>query len=67
MDRRRIIQLSLRLPAFLLFTGIKMALLDVFHILVGISLGVIASILIITLLINTRVNRRNDLNNTRKS
>ena len=66
MDRCRIIQLSLRLPAFLLFTGIKMTLLDVFHILVGISLGVIASILIITLLINTWVNRRADLAKSKK-
>lgn len=63
----RFSMLKYGLAVILIFIGIKMLLLDVFHIPVGISLGVIASILIITLLINTWVNRRNDLNNTRKS
>ncbi|MFU2314819.1 TerC family protein [Rahnella sp. PCH160] len=56
----RFSMLKYGLAVILIFIGIKMLLLDVFHIPVGISLGVIASILIITLLINTWVNRRND-------
>jgi len=44
----------------LIFIGIKMLLLDVFHIPVGVSLGVIATILVGTLLINVWVNHRAD-------
>ena len=42
------------------FIGIKMLIIDFFHIPIGVSLGVVASILTLTLLINARVNRRND-------
>lgn len=63
----RFSMLKYGLAVILIFIGIKMLLLDVFHIPVGISLGVIASILIITLLINTWVNRRNDRKNKAQS
>jgi TerC family integral membrane protein len=63
----RFSMLKYGLAVILIFIGIKMLLLDVFHIPVGISLGVIASILIITLLINTWVNRRNDRKNNAQS
>ena len=56
----RFSMLKYGLAVILIFIGIKMLLLDVFHIPVGVSLGVIATILIVTLLINTWVNRRND-------
>lgn len=42
------------------FIGIKMLIIDFFHIPIGVSLGVVASILTLTLLINAWVNRRND-------
>ena len=63
----RFSMLKYGLAVILIFIGIKMLLLDVFHIPVGVSLGVIASILIITLLINTWVNRRNDRKNNAQS
>ena len=63
----RFSMLKYGLAVILIFIGIKMLLLDVFHIPVGISLGVIASILIIALLINTWVNRRNDRKNNAQS
>ncbi|GAB2951298.1 TerC family protein [Hafnia psychrotolerans] len=56
----RFSMLKYGLAVILIFIGIKMLLLDVFHIPVGISLGVIATILIGTLLINTWVNHRAD-------
>ncbi len=48
------------LAVILSFIGIKMLLIDIFHIPTAISLGVIASILVITLIINTIVNKRNE-------
>lgn len=54
----RFSMLKYGLAVILIFIGIKMLLLDVFHIPVGISLGVIATILVSTLLINTWVNHR---------
>ncbi len=56
----RFSMLKYGLAVILIFIGIKMLLLDVFHIPVGISLGVIATILMGTLLINTWVNHRAD-------
>ncbi|AOR63803.1 TerC family protein [Pectobacterium wasabiae] len=46
------------LAVILIFIGIKMLLIDIFHIPVAISLGVVASILVITMLINAWVNKR---------
>lgn len=46
------------LAVILIFIGTKMMLIDIFHIPVAISLGVVASILIITMLINVWVNKR---------
>ncbi|AFI88774.1 TerC family protein [Pectobacterium parmentieri] len=46
------------LAVILIFIGIKMLLIDIFHIPVAISLGVVASILVITMLINIWVNKR---------
>jgi predicted tellurium resistance membrane protein TerC len=48
------------LSVILVFIGIKMLIIDFFHIPIGISLGVVAGILTLTLLINAWVNRRND-------
>lgn len=56
----RFSMLKYGLAVILIFIGIKMLLLDVFHIPVGVSLGVIATILVGTLLINVWVNRRAD-------
>ncbi|MGI8463597.1 TerC family protein [Pectobacterium punjabense] len=46
------------LAVILIFIGIKMLLIDILHIPVAVSLGVVASILIITMLINVWVNKR---------
>ncbi|RLM20562.1 hypothetical protein BIY29_14955 [Brenneria alni] len=46
------------LAVILIFIGIKMLLIDVYHIPIAISLGVVAGILVITLLVNVWVNRR---------
>ncbi|WP_113626337.1 TerC family protein [Pectobacterium peruviense] len=46
------------LAVILVFIGTKMMLIDIFHIPVAISLGVVASILVITMLINVWVNKR---------
>lgn len=48
------------LAAILVFIGVKMMLIDIFHIPVGISLGVVAAILAVTLIINAWVNHRNE-------
>ncbi|MEQ9742784.1 TerC family protein [Pectobacterium actinidiae] len=48
------------LAVILIFIGTKMMLIDIFHIPVAISLGVVASILIITMLINVWVNKRDE-------
>ncbi|EKT60019.1 TerC family protein [Providencia sneebia] len=48
------------LAVILTFIGVKMLLMDVYHIPTAISLGVIASILVLTLLINAIVNKRNE-------
>ncbi|UCZ80116.1 TerC family protein [Pectobacterium carotovorum] len=46
------------LAVILIFIGTKMMFIDIFHIPVAISLGVVASILVITMLINVWVNKR---------
>lgn len=46
------------LAVILIFIGIKMLLIDLFHIPIAISLGVVAGILAVTLLVNIWVNRR---------
>ncbi|NPE61067.1 TerC family protein [Dickeya dadantii] len=46
------------LAVILIFIGIKMMLIDLFHIPVAISLSVVAAILLVTILINIWVNRR---------
>lgn len=48
------------LAVILVFIGVKMLLLDVYHIPVAISLSVVALILLITLLVNVWVNRKHD-------
>ncbi|TDB51676.1 TerC family protein [Photorhabdus khanii] len=45
------------LSVILVFIGIKMLLMDVYHIPMGVSLGTIASILTITMIINVWVNK----------
>ena len=51
------------LAVILSFIGVKMLLLDIYHIPTAVSLGTIAAILVITLIINTIVNKRNESNN----
>lgn len=46
------------LAVILVFIGAKMMLIDIYHIPIAISLGVVAGILVITMLINIWVNRR---------
>ncbi|MFP1890304.1 TerC family protein [Lonsdalea quercina] len=46
------------LAVILIFIGVKMMLIDLFHIPVSLSLGIVAAILLVTILINIWVNRR---------
>ncbi|MDE4770227.1 hypothetical protein PXW85_19125, partial [Klebsiella pneumoniae] len=46
--------------ALLVFIGVKMLIVDFYHIPVAISLGVVGGILAVTLLINAWVNRQHD-------
>jgi len=48
------------LAIVLVFIGFKMLIVDLYHIPVGISLGVVGAILASTLLINAWVNRKRD-------
>jgi TerC family integral membrane protein len=48
------------LSVILVFIGIKMLIVDFYHIPIAISLGVVFGILIVTLIINTWVNRQHD-------
>ena len=48
------------LAVILVFIGIKMLIVDFYHIPIAISLGVVFSILVITLIVNAWVNRQND-------
>ncbi|WP_049609144.1 TerC family protein [Yersinia mollaretii] len=56
----RFSMLKYGLSVILVFIGAKMMLIDLFHIPIGISLGVVAGILALTLLINVWVNHRAD-------
>lgn len=56
----RFSMLKYGLAVVLVFIGAKMLLVDIYHIPVAISLGVVGGILAITLIINALVNRRND-------
>ncbi len=48
------------LSVILVFIGIKMMIVDFYHIPIAISLGVVFGILVLTLIINAWVNHRND-------
>lgn len=54
------------LAAILIFIGIKMLIVDFYHIPIAISLSVVAGILLVTLLINAWVNQRNDVKSRQK-
>ncbi|CAK9886096.1 MAG: Putative membrane-bound redox modulator Alx [Candidatus Erwinia impunctatus] len=56
----RFSMLKYGLAVVLVFIGIKMLIVDIYHIPVAVSLGTIGSILTVTLLVNSWVNRRND-------
>ncbi|RWR01030.1 membrane protein [[Pantoea] beijingensis] len=56
----RFTMLKYGLSIVLVFIGVKMLIVDFWHIPVSVSLGVIGSILGLTLLINAWVNHRND-------
>ncbi|CNH00731.1 putative drug efflux protein [Yersinia thracica] len=56
----RFSMLKYGLSVILVFIGVKMMIIDLFHIPIGISLGVVASILALTLLINAWANHRAD-------
>jgi predicted tellurium resistance membrane protein TerC len=56
----RFSMLKYGLSVILVFIGIKMLIVDFFHIPIAISLGIVGGILMVTLLINAWVNHRND-------
>ncbi|MFT3509258.1 TerC family protein [Klebsiella pneumoniae] len=56
----RFSMLKYGLSVILVFIGVKMLIVDFYHIPVAISLGVVGGILAATLLINARVNRQHD-------
>ncbi|OVZ90720.1 hypothetical protein CBW58_15000 [Yersinia frederiksenii] len=56
----RFSMLKYGLSVILVFIGIKMMIIDLFHIPIGISLGAVASILALTLIINAWANHRAD-------
>ena len=56
----RFSMLKYGLAVILVFIGIKMLIVDFYHIPIAISLGVVGGILVLTLLINAWVNHRND-------
>ncbi|QJT82768.1 TerC family protein [Kosakonia sp. MUSA4] len=56
----RFSMLKYGLSVILVFIGIKMLIVDFFHIPIAISLGVVGGILALTLLINVWVNYQND-------
>ncbi|MTD37976.1 TerC/Alx family metal homeostasis membrane protein [Erwinia sp. CPCC 100877] len=59
----RFSMLKYGLAVILVFIGIKMLIVDFYHIPIAVSLGVVGGILTITLLINAWVNKRNDAKN----
>ncbi|MEF3099093.1 TerC family protein [Raoultella terrigena] len=56
----RFSMLKYGLSIILVFIGIKMLIVDFYHIPIGISLGTVGGILALTLLINAWVNRQHD-------
>ncbi|HFZ8996841.1 TPA: TerC family protein [Citrobacter freundii] len=56
----RFSMLKYGLAVILVFIGVKMLIVDFYHIPIAISLGVVFSILVVTLLINAWVNRQHD-------
>ena len=56
----RFTMLKYGLSVILVFIGIKMLIVDFFHIPIAVSLGIVGGILIVTLLINVWVNHQND-------
>ena len=56
----RFSMLKYGLSVILVFIGVKMLIVDFYHIPIAISLGVVFGILIVTLIINTWVNRQHD-------
>jgi glycosyltransferase involved in cell wall biosynthesis len=56
----RFSMLKYGLSVILVFIGVKMLIVDFFHIPIAISLGVVGGILALTLIINAVVNYRND-------
>lgn len=56
----RFSMLKYGLAVILVFIGIKMLIVDFWHIPVAVSLGIVGSILTITLIINALANMRND-------
>ena len=56
----RFSMLKYGLSVILVFIGIKMLIMDLYHIPIAVSLSVVAGILVLTLVINVFVNRRND-------
>ncbi|HBV9602070.1 TerC family protein [Klebsiella pneumoniae] len=56
----RLSMLKYGLSVILVFIGVKMLIVDFYHIPVAISLGVVGGILAVTLLINAWVNRQHD-------
>ncbi|HHU5790292.1 TPA: TerC family protein [Klebsiella pneumoniae] len=57
---QRFSMLKYGLSVILVFIGVKMLIVDFYHIPVAISLGVVGGILAVTLLINAWVNRQHD-------
>ncbi len=62
----RFSMLKYGLSVILVFIGIKMLIVEFYHIPIGVSLGVVGGILTLTLLINAWVNKRNDAKNNQQ-
>lgn len=62
----RFSMLKYGLAIVLIFIGVKMLIVDFYHIPVAVSLGTVGGILAVTLLVNVWVNRRNDRKTLRK-
>ncbi|WP_414147592.1 TerC family protein [Erwinia sp. BNK-24-b] len=62
----RFSMLKYGLAIVLIFIGVKMLIVDFYHIPVAVSLGTVGGILAVTLLVNVWVNRRNDRKMLRK-
>lgn len=56
----RFSMLKYGLSVILVFIGFKMLIMDLYHIPIAVSLSVVTGILVLTLVINVLVNRRND-------